>query len=378
MDVTINPFKYGGVVGPEAFCNRTQELHDLARAATNAERLFVYSERRIGKTSLVRHMLDALSKKNYLPIYIDLYATDGIGAFVRTAAKAITEATASRVDRLAETAKGLFRHLTPTLTFEDSGQPVLKMGARSGAEREPELEDVLEAPARVAEREKRRLVIVFDEFQRILEYKSDLVEHMLRSRVQMHQEIAYFFLGSRKHLMRTMFLDASRPLYRAAGHYPLGMIATEHWKPFIRERFEAAERHINDEYIEVMCELTEGHPFYTQHLAHALWEITPAGEAVSEEKLREATDVLLRREEAAYATLWETFSKSQQRLLRGMVKEGADVQPFSAGFVRAHGLGATSSVQRAAEVLLKRDVIDREGGSLLITDRFFRLWIERL
>lgn len=49
MDMTINAFKYGGG-GPEAFCNRAQELHDLARAATNAERLFVYSERRIGKT----------------------------------------------------------------------------------------------------------------------------------------------------------------------------------------------------------------------------------------------------------------------------------------------------------------------------------------
>lgn len=108
------------------------------------------------------------------------------------------------------------------------------------------------------------------------------------------------------------------------------------------------------------------------------WEITPAGEAVLQEKLREAADVLLRREEVAYATLWETYSRSQQRLLRGMAEEGADAQPFSARLVRAHGLGATSSVQRSVEVLPKRDVIDREGGSLLITDRFFRLWIERL
>ena len=255
---------------------------------------------------------------------------------------------------------------------------MLQVGARSGVEREPELEDVLEAPARVAQREKRRLVVVFDEFQRILEYKSDLVERMLRSRVQRHPEIAYFFLGSRKHLMRTMFLDAARPLYRAAGHYPLGMIAPEHWKPFIRVRFEAAEKAVDEAHIASLCGLTEGHPFYTQHLAHALWEITPAGETVTEEKLHEAVAVLLRREETAYATFWETFSRSQQRLLRGLAEEGADAQPFSSGFVRAHGLGATSSVQRAAEALLERDVLDREGGSLVITDRFLRLWIQRL
>ncbi len=46
-------------------------------------------------------MLDTLPKKDFLPIYIDLYPTDGMGAFVRTAAKAITEAAASRADKLA-------------------------------------------------------------------------------------------------------------------------------------------------------------------------------------------------------------------------------------------------------------------------------------
>ena len=39
----VNPFQYGGMVGPDAFCNRTEELRELTRAATNAERLFVYS-----------------------------------------------------------------------------------------------------------------------------------------------------------------------------------------------------------------------------------------------------------------------------------------------------------------------------------------------
>jgi len=34
-----------------------------------------------------------------------------------------------------------------------------------------------------------------------------------------------------------------------------------------------------------------------------------------------------------------------------------------------------SSVQRATAALLKRDIIDRDNGSFLITDRFFRLWI---
>jgi hypothetical protein len=97
-----------------------------------------------------------------------------------------------------------------------------------------------------------------------------------------------------------------------------------------------------------------------------------------QEGLDAAVGLLLRREATAYTTLWETLPRSQQRLLRGLAQEGADAQPYSTNFVRAYGLGATSSAQRAAKALLERDVLDREGGSLLISDRFFRLWIQRL
>jgi hypothetical protein len=41
-----SPFEYGGVVSGDAFCNREQELADLLRAMENAEKLFVFSERR--------------------------------------------------------------------------------------------------------------------------------------------------------------------------------------------------------------------------------------------------------------------------------------------------------------------------------------------
>jgi hypothetical protein len=38
----INPFKYGGVVDKEYFCNRQRELADLLRAIENGDKLFIY------------------------------------------------------------------------------------------------------------------------------------------------------------------------------------------------------------------------------------------------------------------------------------------------------------------------------------------------
>ena len=219
--------------------------------------------------------------------------------------------------------------------------------------------------------------MVFDEFQQLLAYEDDSVERALRAAVQQQEGIAYFYLGSRKHLIEQMFSDQRRPLYRSAGHYPLGPIATEHWLPFIQERFTLIGKPITDEQIENLCVLTEGHPFYTQHLAHALWERTPSEQPVAKHALEEALELLLQRESYAFTTRWETLTKNQQRFLRGLARLPG-VAPFSAEFSRESGLKTPSNAQRAAESLLKIDLIDREDGSFVITDRFFKLWIQRM
>jgi hypothetical protein len=146
----------------------------------------------------------------------------------------------------------------------------------------------------------------------------------------------------------------------------------------VAERFDAADKPVAPRHVEALCALTEGHPFYTQHLAHALWERTPHGEPVADGALEDALDVLLRREGYAFTTRWETLTRNQKRFVRGLALGGPDLHPFSAEFVQAHGLRTPSNAQRAAESLLKLDVIDREDGAFVVTDRFFRLWVRRL
>ena len=88
-------------------------------------------------------------------------------------------------------------------------------------------------------------------------------------------------------------------------------------------------------------------------------------------------NVLLDRESYAYTALWESLALNQKRLLKGLASEPAGVKPFAGAFVRRHGLGSASNSQRAVESLLNRDLIDRDNGSFLISDRFFRIWIGR-
>ncbi len=85
---------------------------------------------------------------------------------------------------------------------------------------------------------------------------------------------------------------------------------------------------------------------------------------------------LLDRESYAYTALWDSLTLSRKRFLKGLVAESAGVKVFAGTFLSRYGLGSPSGAQGAVQALLAKDIIDRDNGSFLITDRFFRLWIQ--
>ena len=342
----INPFSYGGIVGNGEFCNRSRELDDLTESMRSAGRCFVYAERRMGKTSLIIRALGKLPKKQFIPVYVDLWPTDGSAAFSEATAKAIATAAESTSKRLLEIGKSLFGRLRPSVSLDHAGQPKIDFGIDGRAVSKTDLVEVLSAPQTLAEKTGKTVVMVYDEFQQILDYDDDLTERQIRSSIQHHNNVAYIFLGSRKHLLQSMFLDESRPLYRSAMHYPIGPIDSKHWQPFIARRFRDGGKQIDRSVIESLCQRTGGHPFYTQHLCHVLWSMTEKGEAVDEAVLDSAIDELLRRESHAYSNLWESLTKNEQRFLRGLAQSADRPKPFSSDFTRQFGLRSASNAQR--------------------------------
>ena len=84
----------------------------------------------------------------------------------------------------AEDGQRTLRAADTDVTLDDEGKPKVTFGVSRSSSASLELEQVLAAPAQIAARGKRRVVVVFDEIQRILEYESDKVERQLRSIVQ--------------------------------------------------------------------------------------------------------------------------------------------------------------------------------------------------
>lgn len=114
-------------------------------------------------------VLDDLPRRSFLGLYVDLWPTESESSFAATTARAVSQASETTAPRMLETAREHFTRLVPSVSVNEEGKPPVSFGAVAPRQTELELEEVLQAPEKLAAREKRRVVDVFDEIQRILE-----------------------------------------------------------------------------------------------------------------------------------------------------------------------------------------------------------------
>ena len=145
--------------------------------------------------------------------------------FAAALAKTIHDDLASPVDQARDRAAGLFRGLRirPTIELDpDDGDLSFSFRAsRAGADIDDTIEHLLELPGRIAAERKRRVAIVFDEFQEVVDLDPKL-PNLMRSVFQGQPQVAHVYLGSKRHAMQSIFNDRNEPFWRSARQMELG------------------------------------------------------------------------------------------------------------------------------------------------------------
>ncbi len=370
-----NPFSYGGIVAGKSFCNRTRELKDLTRAADNGERLFIHGERRIGKTSLLKSVIAELELKGAVCFYIDVWKCVDEADFLKTCASAMTPFLLENSGGVAAKLGEFFSSLAPALTVDETGKPTFTLIKRDPDHTDPDLELLLRTPGKIRETGKTVLV-VFDEFQQVREISGLKLERLIRSIVQEQTGVAWFFCGSRTTILKEMFLNKGNPLYRSSGHYPIESIAEKQWIEFITEEFSSEGKTISEDTATHIVRVTEGHPFYTQILCSALWDIT--GESVETADVEKSVEMLLEREKGTYSTLWHSLPEQPRKMLRAVAMEGLLEKPTSGSFIRKYGFSSASTSGSALKHLIRHDHVGKNThGQYYVIDRFLAMWCRK-
>lgn len=380
MHRETNPFTFGDLALDDAFTDREEELRELVSDMVNGQNVLVYAPRRYGKSSLVLRASQEALRAKALVGYCDLMKTPTKERFAAALAKTIYADIASPVDHVFERAANLFRGLRITPTMEvDPSDGSLRFSFQAGrrkADIDDTIERLLELLGELAAERKRRVVIVFDEFQEVLALDARF-PNLMRAVFQAQPEVSHVYLGSKRHLLERIFNDKNEPFWRSAKQLEIGMIAPERFAAFISTRFSETGKHLAADALERLLRATGGHPYGTQELAYFVWELTPDGGEATVADVEAGLAKVLRSEHNHFTQLWED-APHQQRLLMLALADEPTSSVYARAYHERHELPVTPTLQTALRGLMKKEIVGRsQHGEYSIIEPFFADWLKR-
>ena len=382
-DVTRNPFVYGEVVPAAAFVDRVDELERLVRDLDAAQKVFLISPRRYGKSSLIRRALAAMARRGAITVEVTVSSFSSYVAFLEGYARAIVAAEA-KWDRARAWLRDAVRSARVDVRYaggaKEAGGAKIDVSfpsVRSERDVSRLAEEVFALPARLAADRGRAVAVALDEFQAIAGFDGGSVEHALRAAVQHQRQVGYVFAGSEPSLMERM-LGPKRPFYKAGPVMRLEKIPADEFAASIDARFARSGLRPDEGLGEAIVDLAGNLPYDVQRLAHETWdEVRARGRRrATLDDLHAALTRLLAEQQTMFEAVWQRLTLAQRAVLRAVVvEEGREL--LSADARARHRLGGPSTVQASLAALVREDLVARDGSRYVVVDSLLREWVAR-
>lgn len=363
-----NPFLTSGYYGREYFCDREEESRELLSAIENGRNVTLVAPRRYGKTGLIRKVLESLPS-GYVGVYLDIYSVMDLAEFTRRFASAVVSGLDTNLEKMLKSLRDFFRSCRPTVTPGLDGSVKLSFDVVPGSA-EATLKEIFDYLA------SRKVVpvIAIDEFQQVAEFPEGGTEALLRSYIQQVPQVRFIFCGSRRHLMREMFLSARRPFFQSTQLMGIGAISEENYYAFASGFYEKEKRKISREAFARLYTRFEGITWYVQAVLNRLW--SDYSDATDASQVDAVIDKLVQERSLEYYDLLRSQNPGSARLLKAVALEGCALEPMSGNFIQKYGLKSPSSVSGALKLLLENDLLCRgRDDGYVVYDRLFGIWL---
>lgn len=368
-----NPFLLSGYISQDYFCDRESETEKIIDAIQNNRNVTLYSQRRIGKTSLINHAFHSLkSQKNTVNVYLDVLSTNSINEFINIFGNAVLNSIETKPEKLFNKVKELFFNLRPIISIDPlTGFPNFQLNITSNQEAEQSIEGIFN----YLKTQKKKIVIAIDEFQQIREYPEKNIEALLRANIQQLTNTTFIFSGSKKHLLLSMFDDKNRPFFKSTQLVELDKIDKKIYSNFIISHFAKADKTISASLTDRILEWTNAQTFYVQYICNRLF--SKAIKQISDKTVSEIIIEILQEQEITFINYRNLLTDYQWKILRAIASEGKVKSVLSKNFISKYKLNTPSSVKTAVDSLLVKDILVNDVLGYYIQDVLFQRWLER-
>jgi AAA+ ATPase superfamily predicted ATPase len=371
-----NPFKYGTVVSGNDFADRRKELKELSAKLKETVRIFLLAPRRYGKTSLIKSVLIRLKNKGFLVVYLDLYWASSSKEFFELYASSVMRGSKSIARRAAHFMKNFLPRLRPRLSIDADGNPELSLDL-SADDSAKAAAEVFDLPEKIARAERKRFIVVFDEFQEIMQFGGPVLEKQIRAAIQHHSHVSYLFAGSKTHMLIDMIADETRPFYQMGTLMSLDKIPEKEFGAFIAAKFSKSGRKITPQAVNHILTICENVPHYVQLLCFNLWDHFRGEAQIDETHVQQSLANTLRSQEPAYITLWEGLTLHQRKTLKATAALKGRLMTAKDS-IRQFTLESASNVAKSLKALCNKGILRKEKEAYVFEDVFFGCWAEMI
>ena len=368
------PFIYGMSVDGNHFTDRELETKRLKLNFENGVNSILISPRRMGKTSLVKKVMSQIDNTNIKVVYMDIYSCRTEYEFYEKFASSIIQSTASKVDKMIETAKEFIMSIVPRVIYspEPSTEFALSLGINPSSNTP---EEILNLPERIAMKQGIEIVVCIDEFQQIGEMPDTLnVQKKLRSVWQHHKHTSYCLFGSKQHMMNNLFQSRKMPFYQFGDLFFIKRIPTEKWVPFIIERFADSGKTITAEQAQKICNAVDNYSSYVQQLAWNIFAISDS--IITEQDIKDGFEATMSQSVSLFVEQTANLTSYQLNLIRAICQ--GYHQDFGSKEVTCQfELGTKSNLSKLKKALVEREIIEINETGCYIADPLFERWFTR-
>jgi hypothetical protein len=260
------------------------------------------------------------------------------------------------------------------LKIAGSIDPVTNLPTLSASIKPREKPEYLEKALTIlaAYSEKKKLLVVFDEFQEVAKYSEEGFEKRVRKVIQGHQDISYVFSGSQKHILIEMFHSAKRAFYKMARSYPLENIEMQYYIDWAQKLFKKKSVHVDREIIIDIVERCDYQPMYIQQFLFDLWR----SDIVNMALLDEIQKWIMTSQKNQFIALWDLLTQNQKKALRLLAETGGE-GIYAAEQLQRVGFNSGSVLQRALMSLVEKEILSK-NGRFTFQDAMFKKWVQSL
>jgi len=367
-----NPFVFGKVITGEHFLDREREQERLQKNILSGINSMLVSPRRWGKSSLVRQVAERIQNENSSIrfCFIDMFNIRKEEDFYAQLVTAVLKTASDRWEKWMEDAKQFLQGLIPR--FNIGSDPMNDFSVSlDWKEVKNNPVEILNFPEIISAKKKIRIVVCIDEFQNLGFFDEPLeFQKTLRAHWQLHKNAVYILLGSRRHMLTSLFNNPSMPFYRFGDMVMLEKIPAEFWPFFISDWFSRSGKNFPDTLAAKIPGLLENHPYYIQYLAHEIWSNTE--KEVTEESVKIAVTNLLDQNNYLFQMQTDNLPNTQVAFLKAL-SDG--VTSFtSMETMKKYDLGSVSNIRRIRDALIQKEIIDIFPGKPEFLDPLYKLW----